>query len=256
MALDESGHRLVVIDRTRRMEQLLRHAQLRLPGKKRREAGGQDLRRDHEHQAVGHLDQAAAGQDVGLAVGVVRADELVAEAQRAAEIGGPGLFGDEGIGPGLDHASVDVFGAENAAEPRRRFVESVFDVGAGAALFFEREGGGESGDASADDGDAIHGLRLPASGFRLPAGRSWRIFLHEAREVLHIVDRSFGQNAVAEIEDVAGASGGALQNIFRARFQFFPVGEQQHGIEIALHRAFDARAAASLRRAECASRDR
>jgi hypothetical protein len=47
-------------------------------------------------------------------------------------------------------------GAEDAAEVRRGFVECVVDC-AGAAGFFEGEGGGESGDAAADDGDANHG---------------------------------------------------------------------------------------------------
>ena len=79
-------------------------------------AGGQDFCWDHEHQAVGHGDQAAADEDVGFAIGVVRADQLIAEAERAAEIGGPGFFGDEGIGSGFDDAVLDVFGAEDAAE--------------------------------------------------------------------------------------------------------------------------------------------
>ena len=122
MALDEGGDGLVVIDGARRMEEFPRHAQLGLPRKKWRHASGQDFRGDHEHQAVGHFDEAAFGQNVGLAVGVIRTDELVAEAKRAAEIGGPGLFGDEGIGAGFDDASVDVFGAEDTAETRRRFV--------------------------------------------------------------------------------------------------------------------------------------
>ena len=48
-----------------------------------------------------------------------------------------------------------MFGAEDAAEARRGFVENVVDVRARvAAVLFEGEGGGESGDASADDGDA------------------------------------------------------------------------------------------------------
>jgi len=47
-----------------------------------------------------------------------------------------------------------VFSAKNSAEARRRFEQSVFDGGAVAAVPFEGEGGGESGDASADDGDA------------------------------------------------------------------------------------------------------
>jgi len=79
---------------------------------------------------------------------------LIAEAERAAEIGGPGFFGDEGVGAGFDDASVDVFGAEDAAEARGRFVEDVVNGRAGAAALFEFEGGGEAGDAAADDGDA------------------------------------------------------------------------------------------------------
>ena len=241
------------------MKQFLRHAQLGLPRKKRREPGGQNFCRDHEHQTVGHFDETAVSQNVGLAVGVVRADELVAEAESAAQIGGPGLFGDEGIGAGLHQASVDVFGAKHASQTRRRFVENVVDIGAGPALLFEGEGGGQAGNASADDGDAFHELRLPASGFRLPgAARELRrrILLHETRQILHIVDRRFRQDAVAEIEDVAGASSGAAQNVFRARLQFLPVGEQQHGIKIALHGASRDRAGPSLHPAECASRVR
>ena len=111
-------------------------------------------------------------------------------------------------------------------------------------MFFEGEGGGESGDASADDGDAGHGTA--ASGFsasRRPEAefhsRNPRrgIFLHETRQILHVVHRGFGQDAVAEIEDVAGAAGGEAQNFFGAGFQFLPVGEEQHGVEIALHGA-------------------
>ena len=201
------------------MKEFLRHAEFGGPGKKRGESGGQDFRGDHEHEAVGHGDEAAADEDVGFAIGVVGADELIAETERAAEVGGPGLFGDEGIGAGFDDAAVDVLGAEDAAELRGGFVENVFDC-AGAAGFFEGEGGGESGDAAADDCDAGHERGCPASrlsGFRSAEFRS-RIFLHEAREIFHILDWSFGQDAVAEIEDVAGASGGELKNIFGARF--------------------------------------
>ncbi len=42
---------------------------------------------------------------------------------------------------------------------------------------------------------------------------------------------------MAEIEDVAGASGGELENILGTRFQFFPICEEQHGIQISLHGA-------------------
>src|ERR1700690_3190415 len=37
-------------------------------------------------------------------------------------------------------------------------------------MVFEGEGGGESGDAAADDGDAGHQTRLPASGLGVPEG--------------------------------------------------------------------------------------
>jgi len=62
---------------------------------------------------------------------------LVAEAEGATEIGGPGLFGDEGVGAGFDNASVDMLGAEDAAEARGGFVEEIVDVGARvAAMLF------------------------------------------------------------------------------------------------------------------------
>src|SRR5258708_6470432 len=45
------------------------------------------------------------------------------------------------------------------------------------------------------------------------------------------------EDAVTEIEDVAGASGGAAEDVFRARLQFLPPGKQQHGIEVTLDSA-------------------
>ena len=53
-----------------------------------------------------------------------------------------------------------------------------------------------------------------------------RILLHEARQIFYVVDWSFRQDAVAEIKDVAGTSGGELQNVFGTGFQFFPIGKQ------------------------------
>jgi len=47
-----------------------------------------------------------------------------------------------------------VLGAKHASQTRRRFIKNVVDIGSGPALLFEVEGGGQSGDASADDGDA------------------------------------------------------------------------------------------------------
>jgi len=47
--------------------------------------------------------------------------------------------------------------------------------------------------------------------------RDGRIFLHKAGQVLYVFDWGFGQDAVAKIEDVAGASGGEAKNVFGAR---------------------------------------
>jgi hypothetical protein len=141
VALDEGRDGLVVIDGPGRMEKLLRHAQLGLPGKKRRKTRWQNFGGDHEHQAIGHGDEAALGQNVGLAVGIVGADELIAEAKRAAEIGGPRFFGDERVRARFDDASVDRLGAEYAAEARGGFVKNVVNINAGATLLFEGEGG-------------------------------------------------------------------------------------------------------------------
>src|ERR1700733_6656230 len=149
------------------MKQFLRHAQLRAPGKKRREGGWQNFCRDHEHEPVGDGNKAAAYQNIGFAIGVIGAGELIAETECAAKVGGPWLFDDERVGTGFDDAALDVFSAKNSAEARRGFVKNEFS-GAGAAMFFERECGGESGDATADDRDANHGTRLPVFGFRLP----------------------------------------------------------------------------------------
>jgi hypothetical protein len=54
----------------------------------------------------------------------------------------------------------------------------------------------------------IHPSCLPS------CGRT--VFLYEARKILDVVDGRFGQDAVAEIEDVAGASGGLFENLFGA----------------------------------------
>ncbi len=173
VAFDERGNAFIAIGCARRMEKFLGHADFRTPGEKRRESGGQDFGRDHEHQAVGDGDESAAHENVGYAIGVVRSDELVAEAESAAEVCGPGFFGNEGIGSSFDDASLDELGAEDAAERGRRFIEGVFDS-AGTAMLFEGESGGESGDASADDRDAGHECLERGSSAAKADWKHWR----------------------------------------------------------------------------------
>ena len=60
-------------------------------------------------------------------------------------------------------------------------------------------------------------------------------FADHADDGLHIFDRRAGNDAVAEVEDVAGPSTGGAQNLFDALLEKFDRGEERDGIEIALH---------------------
>ena len=51
---------------------------------------------------------------------------------------------------------------------------------------------------------------------RASSRRNSRTMLHDC---LHIFDRRAGNNAVAEVEDVAGTAGGGAQNLFDALLQ-------------------------------------
>ena len=139
------------------MEPLGCHAHFGAPGKERREHRGQNFGGHHEHQAVGHDDEFALDDDVSFAVSVVGADELVAQSDFAAEVGGPGFFGEKRIGAGFDQAAVGAVGDHDSAEARAGFEQDIFDRSrAGLALFFERERGREAGDSAADDGNTFH----------------------------------------------------------------------------------------------------
>jgi len=228
VALHERSYAFVCVSGARRMKKFLRHAQLGKPGKKAGRILWAGFWSGHEHEAVGHGDEAAADEDVSDAIGVVGADELVAEADGAAEIGGPGFSLMKESGPASDDAALDVLGAKNAAEARRRFIKNVFD-GAGTAMIFEREGGGESRDAAADDRDSImsagFGSTTSGFGFRASGHRiRGRIFLDEVCEVLHIFYRVSGRMPWPRLKMWPGRPAASCK-IFGARFQFVPVGE-------------------------------
>ena len=76
--------------------------------------GGHQLGRHHEHQPVGHDDQLAVYHNVGLSLRVVGADKLVVEAELFAERRGPGFFGEERVGTGLDQAAFYAIGARSS----------------------------------------------------------------------------------------------------------------------------------------------
>src|SRR6202011_4339906 len=72
------------------------------------------------------------------------------------------------------------------------------------------------------------------------------MFLYKASQTLHVLDRRLRQNAMAEIENVSRPSAGTPQNFVRARLQFFPAGEEQNRIQIALHGAAKFQAAPAI----------
>ena len=101
-------------------------------------AVGTSRGRYHEHQPVGHDHQPAVHHDVGLALRVVGADELIGDAEFLAECQRPGLFGEEGIGTGLDQAAVDAIGIHGAAQPLAALEQRVFQLGVPQARAFSR----------------------------------------------------------------------------------------------------------------------
>src|SRR5580693_520852 len=81
---------------------------------------------------------------------------------------------------------------------------------------------------------------MRVSGFGFRASGAWtcnRILLEQKGQVFHVFYRSFREDAVAKIEDVAGVPAGESKNMFGARLQLFPIRKEQNGIQIALYRA-------------------
>src|SRR5882724_9943335 len=73
-----------------------------------------------------------------------------------------------------------------------------------------------------------------------------REILHQTGQVLDVLNWRFGQDAMAQIKDVAWASGRGLQNSFSAGFQFLPIREQKCRVEIALHGTLEVEAAPGI----------
>src|SRR5580658_547771 len=61
--------------------------------------------------------------------------------------------------------------------------------------------------------------------------------MYHAHHCLHIFNRSAGNDAVAEIENVAGTTARIAQNLFHAQLNNLKRREERDGIEVALHRA-------------------
>ena len=149
-AADEGAKALVGDGGVAADEDLEAHAQLAGPGDELRAQDGEDHGGGHEHHALGHGVKLALAQDVGGGrCGVVGADELVAEAELAAEVEGGALLGEEGVGAAFDEEALAGVGDDLSAEVVGGFEQKI--VGVRASRFLEGVRGREAGDSTADD---------------------------------------------------------------------------------------------------------
>src|SRR5579859_7287875 len=98
------------------MQQFQRHANLGCGAEEARERGWNQLGWDKEHEPVGQRNQAIFYDDPGFAVGIVGRNELVAEAEFAAELSACGLFAEEGVWTALENDAVHVFRSKRSTE--------------------------------------------------------------------------------------------------------------------------------------------
>jgi len=100
-------------------------------------------------------------------MGRVGLDELIGQPQSLAEIEAPRNGRDEIIGALLDLEAVFVDGRQHTAEPRARLQQPNL---AGRVQLDQSMGGRQSGNSTADDGDASGGLLSVVQGGRSPSG--------------------------------------------------------------------------------------
>ncbi len=111
---------------------------------------------------------------MGFARRVVGGDEFGLEAEFDCELAGPRLGGDPAVGAAFDGEAAFADGLDEAAEAVGGFEEDGFDLRAVASEARELVRGGETGDASSDDGDAFHRGRTRDSRFeRTTPTRAW-----------------------------------------------------------------------------------
>src|SRR5262249_40694140 len=94
----------------------------------------------------------------GLALAVPRINELLAQSQLFTEVTRPRLYREKRICPSLDDIVIDLFSLQHAADMKGGFEQRVLNGRAAAPSFLECIRTGESRNASADDGDLVHGF--------------------------------------------------------------------------------------------------
>jgi hypothetical protein len=138
------------------MQKFARHAQLGAPGEQGRERGRNQLGGHHEHKPVGHDHQPAIHHDVGFALGVVGADQLIGDAEVLAQRQRPWFFGEERVRPGFHQAALHLVGIHGPAKSLAALKEGVFQIGAGGPRLLQIKRGAQPGNASTDNGNALH----------------------------------------------------------------------------------------------------
>ena len=106
VALDQGGNTFVALRPARRKTPFPYHAKFCGRGKKRRQQRRRQFGGNHEHQPIGHGHEPALHQDVGSAIAVIGTDELIFQADPAAEVRGPGLFREKRIRTSLHQAAI------------------------------------------------------------------------------------------------------------------------------------------------------
>src|SRR5439155_23882991 len=118
-------------------------------GGERQEPGGRQ-----QVEALGDRQQTAAAQDERSAAGRIGPDQVVRQPEPLAEPQGPRFVGDEAVGAGFQQEAVDAFGLDHAAGAPVGVENRQADRhAAGASALQQGVGGGQTGDAGADDGD-------------------------------------------------------------------------------------------------------
>lgn len=75
----------------------------------------------------------------------------------------------------------------------------------------------------------IHFISIDVSIVLTPAG-----FVHEVHKAADVIRRRGRENAVAEVENVAGAVGGLVEDYFCLTLDFGPGAQEQNGVEVTL----------------------
>ena len=187
-----------------------------------------------------------------------RRDEAAGEAELLAEGDRRRFLRDERVRSRVDGEPADSVGADHAAE-----AIGFLEQHEGRLPAVELVGRRQSADASADDGDGdVAHARLPSDSGAERAARGRRggsesaALVDEAGQGLHMRDGCLREDAVTEVEDVAGLSADAPQDVVGAGEEAVDAPEKQRRIQVSLHRPFRSDASPGVVRWGRASRRR